>query len=1026
MFYDAKVLIGASPFLPKLLKLKKMIFEPICGLSAEYAVTTEPVPFGDLNGVKFLPIKKGDKWGGFFDCGWFRFRGNVPIDCTDKHLIAIIDTGGEGCVFDADGTPIIGLTANAGTNDFIQPIGGKLSVEISSCSEGGERIDLLVETGNNGIGGRSTGRAALKRAEICAVNDALKDFYYDFVTLFILHTSLRYYDARRTELKKALNTAYDTVIAGGADAVKTAKGILEAELNKDSDTKRFTLYATGHAHLDLAWLWPLRESKRKAARTYSTALQNLDKYDGYIFGSSQPQQYEWIKENHPALFEKIKAAVANGRIEPQGGMWVESDTNLPCGESLIRQVYYGKKFFKEEFGQDMKILWLPDVFGFSAQLPQIIKKTGMDYFLTIKLSWNEHTKFPAQSFIWEGLDESRVLSHMPPEGTYNSSASPIALAKALQRYSDKDRAPIAHIPYGVGDGGGGPGEAHLEYLKRLTRDGGVKGLPLVKNAKAEEFFEDLSQYQKDLKVFKGELYLEKHQGTLTTQAKNKYYNRRSEVLLHNVEFLAAVAGSYGYEVPSERIDKIWKEILLYQFHDIIPGSSISRVYKETTERYEIIVSELNALQNEIISYISQKTSDTAQAAVTQSAAEHEAETQSADGEAAQAAVNDGALYAVNASPFIRDEYIKHNNNWYKAEIMPYAAAQLKDAGAESLKTLNFTKDGISNSKLEVVFAQAGYIKSLKDKATGYEFAGKLLNRLVAYGDRKKVYNAWDIDIRYPNNIQGYFEVKSVDTYIDGASVVRETLYKYGKSYLRQKAILKYGAEYLLFETEVDWRETHKMLRADFYPSCYSDKAVFDIQFGNIERSTGTKTLKEYAQFEVCAHKWADVTDAKKGYGISVLNDCKYGHRVKDGLISLNLLRSTTYPDKKADKGRQVFTYALYPHEGGVFDGSTVQLGYFINNPLLVTDNALKIDTSVLTGKKNIITETIKPSGDGRGTVLRMYENSGIETVTSVKTNLAYAKAYECDMIEDVYIGEADLNALHFKPYEIKTVILTKK
>ena len=990
------------PFAPTILKLRRLVYKPVAPLDAEYFATKEPEAFETIGDAVFKPIKKGERWGGKFDCAWFRLTGAAPANCKGKHLAAVINIDSEGCIYE-DGRPVQGITNVPHKTDPLQPLAGKKFVEITPFSKGGEKVALTVEVGGNNPKFFIGETMKFRGANICEVDDEAKAFFYDFMTLFIIYASRNKNDARKDELLRLLKSASKLALRGGPKGIKGAREELAGELDKESDLQRFTFYVTGHAHLDLAWLWPMRETKRKAVRTYTNALKNIEKYDGYIFGSSQPQQFEWMKKLYPDLFERIKEAVKNRRIEPQGGMWVESDTNVPCGESLIRQIYYGKRFFKEEFGEDMSILWLPDVFGFSAQLPQIIKKTGMEYFLTIKLSWNEHTQFPYTSFIWQGLDDSRILAHMPPDGDYNSDASPLTLARAYLKHKDKDKAPLAHVPYGAGDGGGGPGEAELEFLKRMTKDGGLKGVPIVKHARASEFFDELSKYKSALSVHKGELYLEKHQGTLTTQAKNKYYNRKLEILLHNVEFLASAASVLGYKYDRTATDEIWKELLLYQFHDIIPGSSITRVYDETKKGYEEMTVKLRRLQNELIGYIAGK------------AEENGAEQ-----------LGSGAFYAVNASPVARREFVKHNGAWYKTELRPYSSGPLLPAGENTDRDFKIGYNSMSNSRLTVKFSPAGYISSILSADGEREYVDKMFNRLVIYTDKRKHYNAWDIDERYTEMAKDYFDASSAATYIDGPNVVRETFYKKGASTVRQKIILPKDADYLVFDTQVEWHMRHKMLRADFYPAAFSGKAVYDVQFGNIERSTGTKTKAEYAQFEVCGHKWADVSSAEKGFGVSLLNDCKYGHRIKDGLISLNLLRSTVYPDKYADRGSHKIVYAVYPHEKGVFDGDTVSLGYAVNQPLIIADKDPGFSAFALSNKKNIIVETVKPSSDGRGIALRVFENCGAETLAAVKVGFDYTAAYETDMTEEVRERQADLNHLYFKPYEIKTIVLERK
>jgi alpha-mannosidase len=573
-------------------------------------------------------------------------------------------------------------------------------------------------------------------------------------------------------------------------------------------------------------------------------------------------------------------------------------------------------------------------------------------------------------------------------------------------------------------------------MKRLKREGGVKGLPPIKEGKSDEFFEELSRYRSALNRHRGEMYLEKHQGTYTTQARNKKYNRQAETAFHNIEFLAAEAEVLGYDTVAlqAKTDPLWKEALLYQFHDCLPGSSINRVYKETTERYKVIFKELDSIQRELIEFISEKTAaDKSRLEVIASRAPTPRERSNLDLLTADAntevikADTDGniELYAVNAAPFVRNEYIKYEDEWYKAELQPYSSAKLKTAGRIPDVALKAEKNSIENEKFEIKFADAGYISSIRDKIGGVEYVNKMANRLVVYKDRPRVYDAWDLNIKYPEQAKSYFDAVKARSYIDGASVVRETEYKNGRSTLVQRVVLKYEAEHILFETEVDWRARKKMLRADFYPTVFSDKARYDVQFGNVLRSTGSVEKIERAQFEVCAHKWADVSDEKKGYGISILNDCKYGHRIKDGLISLNLLRAPKFPDRKADIGRHSFTYAVYPHSGGVFDGDTVAIGYALNNPLIISDKPLSIGSAVGTTRKNIIAETVKPSFDGAKKVLRVFENSGIETVAGIKTGFEYGKAYETDMLENTVYRKLDLDSVKFSPYEIKTIVLEK-
>jgi alpha-mannosidase len=376
-----------------------------------------------------------------------------------------------------------------------------------------------------------------------------------------------------------------------------ARSVLAKELNKQGGASSLKISAIGHAHIDLAWLWPLRETRRKAARTFSTALMLLEKYPNYIFGASQPQLYAWVQQDYPALYEKVKKKIAEGRWEVQGAMWVEADTNIAGGEALVRQILYGKKYFQKEFNQDMRILWLPDVFGYSGALPQILRKSGIEYFMTTKLSWNIYNKFPHHTFLWSGIDGSEVLAHMPPEGTYNSAASPTSIHKAEAEYMDKGIADECLMLFGIGDGGGGPGEEHLE---RLERERNLEGLLPIKQEPSIQFFDRLALQRENYKKWHGELYLERHQGTYTTQAKSKRYNRKIEILLRELEFISVLAQLERNEsYPDETIERLWKELLLYQFHDILPGSSIHRVYEESLHHYAKIARNHRVVRESI-------------------------------------------------------------------------------------------------------------------------------------------------------------------------------------------------------------------------------------------------------------------------------------------------------------------------------------------------------------------------------------------------------------------------------------------
>lgn len=975
--------LAAHPALfKKLFDVRKHIYSDVGMLTAKCAVTPEPIPFSERLALDLKPISEGQRWGGkLFDCSWFNFKGKVPDDISNESLYLLLNIGAEGCVFDENGAPVKGLCGSMSFSDFMCSVKGKVLYKLPDDKKA---LDIWVEGGNNGFMGRGKAKAKLEKARIVLRNEGLFKLYYDYLTLHLLMITVDQKTQRYRDVLNGLKKANSLLNTYSDEEVEKAQAVLTPLLDEKSE-EDFTFYAVGHSHLDLAWLWPIRETKRKAGRTFSNQLYLTDTHSDYIYGASQPQQFEWTKKIYPGLYERMKKAVDDGNFEPQGGMWVEADTNITGGESLVRQMVYGKRFFNDEFGKDMKILWLPDVFGFSGALPQIIKKSGMDYFLTIKLFWNEHNKFPHNSFIWEGIDGTGVIVHMPPEGNYNSEGNAYAIMDAYNGYPEKFTK-CGLITYGVGDGGGGPGETHYELI---SREKDLKGLPKIKMSSAIDFFEILAQHEKNLPTVQGELYLEKHQGTLTSQAKTKLYNRKIEYALRDTELLAAYASQKGYDYPQAKLEEIWKEVLLYQFHDIIPGSSIKRVYDESIPRYQAMLAEIDELKAEICAFLSS---------------------------------GKKGFTLINTLPFARKEYLKHDDKWLYCEaeaFAPVAPIEVKDEFEE----LRFGKDFIENEKLKLSFNADGTINEFLDKSSATNFAGKFLNKLTVYKDIPLYYDAWDIDIKYQKRAKKYFELVSFENIVDGAEVIRRNHYKFNKSTLVQDIVLTSKRDYAEFRTEVDWQETHKMLRADFRPSIFSDKAVCNIQWGNIERSTRNDTKIERAQYEVCAHKFAYVKDGDANF--AVLNDCKYGYKIKEGLISLNLLRSTTYPDECADKGIQNFTYAIYAGKNKDFATAVVENAYCLNVPLIKTDEQIRFDSLISSNRANIIVETVKKAEYSNDIVLRAYESIGKKTKAQIKTNFTYTAAFESDMLENNAV-KVDISALEFTPYEIKTIILKEK
>jgi alpha-mannosidase len=954
----------------RLRAIRDRVYRTVADLDVGIIRSPEPIPFAELDRSAFAPIAKGEVFGATLESAWLRITGPVPADEAGTQLM--LGIRGEGLVYSPDGDILDSLSTVWIQGDLPHSGGRFRPVQHVDLSDGA--IEVYADIAFNGHLFFGVGRGVFHGAHIAVRDDEAFRLYYDYLTLFVLAVSTDDV-ALSADLMTALAQAYRRFAAGD---LRSAAERLGVELARPS-TSEFVYSAIGHGHLDMAWVWPIRETKRKAARTYVKALNSIARYDDYVYGTSQPQQLQWTKERHPALFARIQDAVAAGRIELQGSFWVEPDTNLPSGESLVRQALVGRRFLQDEFAlsdDDLRLCWLPDTFGYSGNLPQILRGCGMDWFQTIKLSWNRVNAFPHRTFHWEGIDGSSVLVHMPPEGDYNSRAAADGLLRGLDRYPERDLG-SALLVYGAGDGGGGPGEVHLELL---ARERSLRGLPRVQTSTASDFFRALER--RDIpQRHAGELYLETHQGTYTTQGQTKRHNRRVERRLHETVALAAITGA---DIRDE-LEPLWRDVLLNQFHDIIPGSSIERVNREARESYVAVEAALDAVSSRLVADLPHA---------------------------------DAGPGALNLTSFTRRDHLRVDGRWFRADVGPYAAAALHPADPHP--DLAFTADTITNGLLTVRFAPDGEIVSCTDAAGGEHVAAGF-NRLAIYDDPFQFpFDAWDIDQRYTDTAPRILRVTATRTVIDGPLVIRHHEYRSPSCTVHQRIVLEAGSPVLRFETHVDWRESHRMLRAEFRPAHYGAEALCEIQFGHIARATTERDSVEKAQFEVCAHKWIATRD--DGGGFALLNDAKYGHRAKNGLISLNLLRAPTFPDPTADRGTHEFTYAFMPF--AVDDlGAVVREAYRLNNPLQVVDG-VAFDSVVSTDDPGVVVETVKPSEDGSGVIVRLYESLGRPCTVSLTTAFGHARAVGTDLIERP-AGPVDLARLAFRPFEIKTILLER-
>lgn len=970
--------------------IKNAIYKKLSTAKVSVLASKEPIPFSQLKGQEFRQITVGDAWSqGRFCCGWLKFCGDIPQSALGKHIVLLVDICGEGLTYDNEGK----------CHDMVsfkffsleKKTFAKNTVEICENYDGTQKVDILMDAGCNMGGERK--RPRLRQADICEFNPKIRQLYFAYLGVCYLM------DCIAKEHKKQMNSALDKSFAmfrqGKIDDAIDALNTILIPADKDVREKEYiqpTIYAVGHAHLDLAWLWPIRETKRKAQRTLTNALNHINDSDDYIFGLSQPQILEWVKQENKDLYDRVAEQINAGRIELQGGLWVESDCNLTSGESLVRQGLYGQEFYKKTFDKQVGYCWLPDCFGFNGNLPQILSKSGMKNFATIKLSWNKHNKLPYTSFVWQGIDGSEVVAHCSPENNYNSELTPKVMLKSYYNNLNKDVCEDFLITYGIGDGGGGAGVPHVA-MADIQKDVNLvakdkKGmekhyLPRIKKTTTQEFFDRLNTVSDKLPVHKGELYLEYHQGTYTTQAKNKLNNRLSERKMHNLEFLATHKYLLTKQYPHEFVDKTWREILLYQFHDVLPGSSISRVYKETDEAYSRIFEDIAFQCDDILQNKVKKVS------------------------------------VINPTGFYRREWLEYGNDWYKVEIAPYSAKNLPQKTEQTVEFI-YDKNFIENDKVKVVFGSNGNIISYYDKENNYEICKGKMNEFVIYHDLAIKYNAWNINENYAKLGKMHPRLIEANVLVEGMNIVRINKYKFQKTTIVQRIVLEWNDDCLKFETYVDWNVRNKMLRVEFEPSVYADKVKCDIQFGYYERATTENNSIEKAQFEIPAQKYIDLDNGK--YGLALLNDCKYGHRVKNGKISLNLLRSTFNPAPKADLGEQRFTYMLCPHKQRFEHSDVVKKAYMLNNPLLIVEEDTNFDSMVSVSNSNIIVETIKKAQDKDAIVVRAYNNSNCNCTTMISSGFDYKKASECNLLEQQIASINSLDNVEFGAFEIKTIM----
>lgn len=835
-------------------------------------------------------------------------------------------------------------------------------------------------TGNEHPGGPDA-RLLMRPCEVVLIDQPTRDFIVTAGAALGIAKALEEASPARGALLNALDAAFKVLDTrepfGDAfyASVPAAHAALRDGIAEAGPALDVSVAAAGHAHIDVAWLWPLEQTRRKAGRTFYTALRLMEQFPGYRFTQSQPQLYDYVRQDYPALFEMIKQAVAEKRWELIGGTWVEADCNISGPESLARQFVLGRSFFREHFGPDADspVLWLPDVFGYAWSLPQLIKQAGLDYFYTIKISWNQYNKLPYDSFWWQGLDGTRVLTHFSPNGDYNCSANPQDALDIWRKFKQKEHQREVLMSYGNGDGGGGPTREMLENIREMEN---FPGAPRMRFAFAGDFFRQMeAEAGATLPVWNGELYLEYHRGTYTTQSRNKRANRKSEFLLHDAEFIGALADALdsGYAYPAGDLRTAWELVCLNQFHDIIPGSSITQVYADSQEQYAEVARLGETARDGALEAVAGRVGGDLLVINPTSFARADLVWWSGELPAGQRFErSDGA--PVLAQP-------GDGGTWLDAgELPPYSVSGVQQvAGSVPAPETGLTAASglLENRFVRVEFNGAGDITRVYDKLNQRDVLppGAVANQFQAFEDRPMNFDAWDIDIYYDDKMWTADPAESIDVIAAGPlraslKIVRRIL----NSTYTQVISLDHNSPAIRFDTTIDWRERHILLKAAFPVDVLAPQATYDIQWGNVQRPTHRNTSWDWARFETVGHKWVDLSEGN--YGASLLNDCKYGHDIRDNVIRLSLLRSPTSPDPEADQGEHHFTYALLPHAGD-WTGGTIPAAYALNDPAIAvkgrggaaqTVNFLTVD------RPNVVIETVKRAEDGKGLIVRLYES----------------------------------------------------
>lgn len=1040
-FFDAERKIEAAQLRVRIREIGETIYsqrQPIGKI--EYCVTGRGRGPERMPQSGWKPFAVGQKWGGYDQTTWFRMRVSVPKSMRGRRVLALIRTttapfvfgapdlieGGEALAY-VNGVPMQGLDRH---HD---------ELFLLDKAHGGERFEIALETTPST---RHDHYHHFAYADLAVMNTQVWDFYWDCTVTLEVWEQLDMNSTTARHLMALLDESIYQVDLQHRGAPEYFASIARAQRHLRTGLKRFekseglgTLVLAGHSHIDTAWLWPLRETRRKCGRTFSTVLALMDRYPEFHFSCSQPIHYKWIKTHYPELFARIKQRVKEGRWELCGAPWVEPDHNMPTGEALVRQYLYGNRWFEREFGKRSHIAWVPDSFGYTWALPQIMRKVGLTAFVTMKIDWSQFSQFPYSMFEWEGVDGTRIFAVMPPLN-YNGNPLPKDCIAQWAQFKQKEFVDEIPFAFGWGDGGGGPTAGMIEHGRRLKN---IVGVPKCKFGRLEDSVDRMREQsaKHTLPVYNGELYLELHRACQTTQARTKRYNRKCETALHDAEFFSVLAHLQGAAYPHEELWDAWEPVLTNQFHDILPGSSITEVYEQTDRDYAGALKIIGKLQERALDVLASRIDTRGEGTplvVFNSLGWVR------DGVASVELSNrlSGISVIAPDGSITPHQWVGKTTLLFEVSGVPplgwavyrIVKGRRRPAGRAALRA---SANGMENDFFKIAFDSHGRMTRLYDKAENRDVLqrGKPGNVIQLFEDRPHLHDAWDFDHNYERTMWEPGKATSIEVVEHGpvravVRVVRAT----ERSTIRQDITVYAHLPRIDFFTRVDWREQHVLMKVAFPVNIRSSRATYEIQYGTIERPTHHNTPADRAKYENTALRWIDLSEGD--YGVTLLNDCKYGHDVRDNVLRMSLLRSSTDPDPVADQGKHEFTYSLYPHAWDWRNGA-VRQGLDLNTPFVVrqTQSARgvlpAVEAFATVDRDHVVVDWIKKHEDSNAVIVRLYEAHGQRGKATITFSRKPRRVCECDLMEEkdrpLRISGHSV-VLDMAPYEIRTLKLT--